>query len=78
MHDLATLIAPRNLIVVSGKEDPIFPIDGVRKSCEVVKSIYEKAGASDKFRFIETPMGHWWCADLIWPAIKEEIQKMGW
>lgn len=78
MQDVATLLAPRNVIFLAGVKDEIFPIEGTREAYETVKKIYAKAGAPDKCKLIETPMGHWWCADLIWPAIKEEIQKMGW
>ena len=78
MQDLATAIAPRNLIVIAGVDDNIFLIDGVKEGFETVKKIYEKVGALDKCRFIQTPKGHWWCDDLVWPAIKEETAKLGW
>ncbi len=78
MQDLATAIAPRNLIVIAGVEDNIFLIDGVKEGFETVKKIYAKAGVPDKCRFIETPKGHWWCDDIVWPAIVEETTKLGW
>ncbi len=78
MQDLATLIAPRNLIVIAGKEDHIFPVYGVEKGYETVKAIFASAGAKDNCRLVETPKGHWWCEDIVWDAIAEEIQKLGW
>ncbi len=78
MQDLACLIAPRNLVVVAGQEDHIFPVEGVRKGFETVKKCYEKAGVADKCRVVETPKGHWWCEDIVWGAVKEEMEKMGW
>ncbi|MBR1970733.1 MAG: hypothetical protein IKA17_10325 [Clostridia bacterium] len=40
MGDLGGLIAPRNLVVVSGKNDPIFPIDSAVKNFEITKKLY--------------------------------------
>ena len=78
MQDLSALIAPKNLVIVAGKKDPIFPIDGVEDGYETVKAVYEKAGCPDKCRVVKTPKDHWWCVDIIWPAIDEETKKMGW
>lgn len=76
MQDLACLIAPRQLVLVNGKLDPSFLIEGVRRGYETVKKIYEKAGAKDSCRSVETEKGHYWCDDLMWPLIKEELQKL--
>jgi dienelactone hydrolase len=76
MQDLACLIAPRNILVIAGKEDEIFPIEGVRKGFETVKKIYEKENAEDNCRLVETPKGHWWCEDIVWNAINEEMAKI--
>ena len=78
MQDLAGLIAPRTFIPVAGKVDDIFPIDGVRRGFETVKDIYAVAGAPENCKLVETPKGHWWCVDIIWPTIKEEMKKLGW
>ncbi len=78
MQDLSCLIAPRNLILVNGSQDAIFPIDGARKGFETVKKCYEAMGAVDKCQMLETPKGHWWCEDLVWEAINAETKKMGW
>lgn len=78
MQDLAALIAPRRLIVITGKEDPIFPIGAVRESYETVKRIFAKAGAADNCRIVETPNEHYWRPDLVWGAIREEAEKLGW
>jgi hypothetical protein len=76
MQDLACLIAPRNILVIAGKEDEIFPIEGVRKGFETVKKIYEKENVEDNCRLVETPKGHWWCEDIVWNAINEEMAKI--
>ena len=39
MHDLSILIAPRPLIIVAGKDDEIFPIEGVKEGSKLSKNI---------------------------------------
>lgn len=48
MYDLAGLIAPRPLLVEAGTYDPIFPIDAVRRSVELARSVYAVFGAEDQ------------------------------
>ena len=78
MQDLSCLIAPRRLAIVTGQKDEIFPIEDVRRSYETVKAVYEASGAAENCRLVETPMDHWWCADIVWNAINEECKKLGW
>ena len=78
MQDLSALIAPKNLIIVAGEKDTIFPINGVEEGYETVKAVYEKAGCSDKCKVVKTPKEHWWCVDIVWNAINAETKKMGW
>jgi hypothetical protein len=78
MQDLSALIAPRPLTVVTGKEDKIFPIDGVRGGFEMVKKIYERANAKENCALIETPKAHYWCEDIVWTAIREQVKELGW
>ena len=76
MQDLAALIAPRKLIIIAGQEDGIFRIDGVRRGFETVMKIYEKAGVIDNCRLVETPKGHYWCEDIVWPAINQAMSEI--
>jgi hypothetical protein len=78
MQDLACLIAPRKLVVVAGELDEIFPIDGVETGYKTVKEIYKKEGVENNCRLIKTPKAHWWCEDIIWNAIHEEVNNLGW
>ncbi|MBQ0101223.1 MAG: acetylxylan esterase [Firmicutes bacterium] len=71
MGDLAGLIAPRPLVVVSGKDDVIFPIAAAKREFSVTKEYYEKAGAGDMARHVVGPEGHRFYADLSWPVMKE-------
>ena len=77
MQDLACLIAPRKLSIVAGKYDTAFLIDGVRYGYETVKKIYEKADVKDNCRLVETEKGHFWCEDIVWKTINEEMEKLG-
>jgi hypothetical protein len=78
MQDLASLIVPRRLAIVAGKEDEIFPIEGVQRGFETVKQIYSDDGAEDKCRLVVTPKPHWWCVDIVWKTINDEVKKLGW
>ena len=78
MQDLSCLIAPRPMAVIAGKEDDIFPIEGVREGFETIKRIYAAAGAPNACRLVETPKNHWWCVDLVWETINQEAEKLGW
>ena len=71
MQDLACLIAPRKLAIVSGNLDSIFPIDGVKRGYETVKEIYAAAGVPENATLTITPKEHWWCVDIVWPLIKK-------
>ncbi len=71
MQDLACLIAPRKLLVVTDEKDQIFPIEGVRKGFETVKKIYKAFGVENNCKMVKTPMGHWWCEDIVWSEIEK-------
>ena len=73
MHDLACLLAPRKFLVIAGKEDKLFPIEGVKKSFETVKEIYKRVGAEENCRLAVTPKGHWWCEEIVWSEIGKEL-----
>ncbi|NLN04102.1 MAG: acetylxylan esterase [Clostridiaceae bacterium] len=73
MQDLAVLIAPRALIVVSGKDDEIFPLDGVKRGFEVVKKIYRACGAEDNCQLVIGDGGHRFFADISWPVFDRYI-----
>lgn len=68
MGDIAGLIAPRPLAVVTGLKDPIFPIDSAKRQFETVKALYAAAGAGDKCVQIVGGEGHRFYAAQGWPA----------
>lgn len=74
MGDLAGLIAPRVLVVVSGREDPIFPQDGVQKAYATAKEQFAAAGAPDKLSLVVGEEGHRFYADAAWPVMNAYLQ----
>lgn len=74
MGDLGGLIAPRSLIVVAGKDDVIFPIDGVKKTFEIIKSAYKKSGAEDSCNLVVGNGGHQFYPEDVWPIVQNDIK----
>ena len=52
MGDLGGLIAPRRLVIVAGRDDPIFPIAGVRKSFGLIQKFYEAIGRAGEVSLV--------------------------
>ena len=73
MPDLAVLIAPRPLLVVSGREDAIFPLEAAERGFAVVEEIYEAAGAPQNCRMIVGEGGHRFYAEDAWPVFEEML-----
>ena len=71
MGDLGCLIAPRSLVVVSGKEDRIFPIDGAKASFATIQTAYAQIGKSERCRMVVGSEGHKFYPDEAWPIIHE-------
>ena len=74
MGDMSGLIAPRKLVAVSGKNDPIFPIGGAESSFEITKKLYAAAGAEDVCRHIKGEGGHQFYPDDAWPVVHELLK----
>ena len=71
MGDLAALIAPRPLVVVAGRADPIFPFSGVQETFETIQQIYAAAGAPGRCRLVVGEGGHRFYAGPAWPVFRE-------
>lgn len=74
MGDLAGLMAPRNLLVVAGRNDPIFPLPGVEESFKLAKAVYEAAGVSEHCRMVIGEGEHRFYADPAWAVYREMIR----
>lgn len=75
MPDLSMLIAPRALVVVSGaKAYGSFPLDSALEAFDIVKNIYNAAGASDKCQHVIGPEGgRTFYGEIAWPFFKKYI-----
>ena len=71
MGELATLIAPRKLIVGHGEKDAIFPLTGTKKVYSVIEKIYKKENVKNNCRLLVYPdRPHYFDKELVFPAIK--------
>lgn len=71
MADLAGLIAPRPLIIISGKKDRLFPTEIVKDDFKIIQAIYKKSGVPEKCRHVVGNEGHKFYPDLAWPVFNE-------
>jgi dienelactone hydrolase len=74
MADILGLFAPRPVVVVAGKRDPIFPIAATRREFRRLKTIYEAVGAGDRCKLVVGPEGHRFYAEQAW---KQMLRLMG-
>ncbi len=75
MGDLAVMIAPKKLVVVSGTEDDIFPLFGVHEVYGEIARLYEAADAADHCALVEGEGGHRFYADDAWPVMKKLLRN---
>ncbi len=69
MQDLACLIAPRKLAIISGVADKIFPYDGVLRGFQTIEKIYAKAGKPNDCVSTVTEFDHYWSETDVWSTI---------
>ena len=72
--DLAGLIAPRPLVIVSGILDHIIPHAGTHMAFREAQRMYTGAGADDKLKLIIGEGGHRFYADQAWEAMNRFIR----
>lgn len=70
MHDVAGLIAPRHLLIVNGRQDPLFAPEEVDRAVAGLGRIYRAAGAEERFQHRYGEGGHRFYKDLMWPFIR--------
>ncbi|MBQ3133628.1 MAG: acetylxylan esterase [Clostridia bacterium] len=71
MGDLGCLIAPRDLVVVCGIKDDIFPVAGVEETFHTICQGYRAVGRADRCRLVKGDGGHRFYPDDAWPVILE-------
>ena len=72
MAELAGLIAPRPLVIVSGQHDGIFPVDSAKEQFSIARTnYYAPLGAGDSIRHVIGAQGHRFYAKEAWPVFEE-------
>lgn len=67
--DVLGLIAPRPVVVVTGKDDPIFPLPGVRDAFEQASRIYSAFEAGDQCQLVIGDGEHRFYEQDAWDAM---------
>lgn len=67
---LAALAAPRALLIVNTDEDNIFPLDGVVRLRDKVRSVYDLFGAAERCGLVIGPGGHKDTQDIQVPVMR--------
>ena len=76
-HDVAGLIAPRHLLIVHGRTDPLFPPDEIERAVAGLRHIYDVAGAGPALSHEYGPEGHRFYSDLMWPFVMNALKRPG-
>jgi hypothetical protein len=58
MGDLAGLCAPKPLVIISGKDDPIFPVEQAKDEFRRTEKIYQAGNADGMCRHVISNGGH--------------------
>lgn len=69
------LFAPKPLVLVAGKEDPIFPINATRRAFRDLQRIYNACGANNLCHLVVGDGGHRFYAEDAWPGMLKEIER---
>jgi len=73
LWDVAGLLAPRPFVAVAGREDELFPVEGVIRSFDALLDMYEATGAIDRCELVVGDGGHRYYADGVWPFVAEYL-----
>jgi len=76
MSDIMGLFAPKPVVIVAGREDPIFPIAATRRAFRELKKIYKAAGAENACHLVVGDEGHRLYADKAWPVMQKELRRL--
>lgn len=74
MGDMAAMIAPRKLIVVGGREDPIFPDAGVREAFRTIQEVYRAAGVPENCALATGSGEHRYYRKEAWEAFDRVVR----
>lgn len=78
MASVSCMLGGRDLIVIAGEKDAIFPIESVNDAYAEIQEIYKKEGVPNKCKLVVTPKDHYWCKDIVWDAIMNNETVKSW
>jgi Dienelactone hydrolase and related enzymes len=71
MPELAGLVAPRRLLIVAGRTDPLADIAGVEAGYRRTRELFAGQGCAERVRLVVGEGGHRFFPELAWPEIEE-------
>lgn len=74
MGDIGGVIAPRKLIIPAGEKDPIFPIEGTRKSYNEIKAFYTKLEKEENCLLVTDDVEHAFPSDKVWKEVRRMLE----
>lgn len=74
MGDVAGLIAPRGLSILTGNEDVLYPLEGVESAFELAKNVYSAANVADKCKLSVLDEANRFYADAAWADLHEMVK----
>ncbi|MES2309515.1 MAG: alpha/beta hydrolase family protein [Verrucomicrobiota bacterium] len=75
MADIAGLITPKPVVMVAGKDDDLFPLQGTKRAFKDLQKIYQQFGAEENCRLVIGNEGHRFYAREGWDVLLPLIQK---
>ncbi|WP_281173069.1 alpha/beta hydrolase family protein [Alicyclobacillus herbarius] len=73
MQDVAALCAPRPILFIHGKEDPIFPVSATKQAFAEIRGLYRQLGAEACCELYVGEFGHIIHHDPIWPFLRKIV-----
>lgn len=67
--DIAALVAPRPLLIVTGRDDLLFPVAAVEASVARLRPVYERAGVGDRLGLDVFEGEHAWHGEAALPFL---------
>ena len=75
LYDVAGLIAPRHLLAVNGRNDPLHEAPAIEYSAARVRIIYTAAGYPQRFQHRWGADGHRFYSKLMWPFVLKSLTE---
>jgi dienelactone hydrolase len=72
--DVAALVAPRPLLVETGTQDPLFPVEAARATVAELRLVYGFLGAAGCLHHDVFAGGHQWHGELAYPFLERFLK----